>query len=142
MNKPKLNQPDVELTTTFNGMDIPESLNVNVTIPSDMLKDFINQQSILEEYNVTPEILREVLLTGQMFRNQLTFDECIKELEDKGFIIENDEFYMFLHHEQYSINMVIDKKEIKYHTYFGYISLELNELLTKTLRALEEMKDD
>jgi hypothetical protein len=44
---------------------------------------------------------------------------------------------MFLHHEQYGINMVIDKKEIKYHTYFGYISLELNELLTKILKALE-----
>ena len=44
----------------------------------DILKELIVQQSILEEYNVTPEILREVLLTCQMFRNQPTFSGCIK----------------------------------------------------------------
>jgi len=71
-----------------------------------------------------------------------TFKQCIKEWEERGFIVENDEFYIFLNHEQYGISMVINKKERKYHIYFGYISLELNELLNKTLKAMEKMKNE
>ena len=69
-------------------------------------------------------------------------EQCIKEWEERGFIVENDEFYIFLNHEQYGISMVINKKERKYHIYFGYISLELNELLNKTLKAMEKMKNE
>jgi hypothetical protein len=103
----------------------------------DKFKELVDQQDILEEYNVTPEILREVLLTGQMFRKQPTLSQCIKEWEEREFIVNNNELYIFLHHEQYGISMFINKKEIKYHVYHGYISLELNELLNKTLKALE-----
>ena len=66
-----------------------------------------------------------------------TLLECIKVWVDKGFIVNNNDLYIFLHHEQQGISMFINKEEIKYHTYYGYISLELNELLTKTLKALE-----
>jgi len=104
-------------------------------------KELVAQQAILEEYNVTPENIREVLLTGQMFRNQPTLDDCIKKWEEKEFIVENDEFYIFLNHRQHNLSMVINKKEIKYHIYFGYISLELNELLTQTLKAIEVEND-
>lgn len=66
-----------------------------------------------------------------------TLDECIKEWEEKGFITNNNDLYIFLHHEQHHISLFINKKEINYHIYYGYISLELSELLTKTLKALE-----
>ena len=70
-----------------------------------------------------------------------TLKKCIKEWEERGFIVNNNDFYIFLHHEQHCVSMVIEKKEMKYHTYYGYISLELSELLTQTLKALEGMKD-
>ena len=66
-----------------------------------------------------------------------TLSKCIKEWEERGFIVNNNDFYIFLHHEQHCVSMVIEKKEMKYHTYYGYISLELSELLHKTLKALE-----
>ena len=65
-----------------------------------------------------------------------TLEECIKEWKEKGFIVNNNDLYIFLHHEQHSISLFINKREIKYHIYNGYISLELNELLSKTLKAL------
>lgn len=65
-----------------------------------------------------------------------TLEEVKKEWEERGFIVNNNEFYIFLHHEQYGISLFINKKEKNYHIYYGYISLELNELLTKTFRAL------
>lgn len=70
-------------------------------------------------------------------RKQPTLEEVKKEWEERGFIVNNNEFYIFLHHEQYGISMFINKKEKKYHVYSGYISLKLNELLTKTFRALD-----
>ena len=118
-NKPKLNQPDVETTFTTTG----ESLTINMTIPMKQFKD--------------------IFVTGTSVINQqpsLTFSECIKKWEEKGFMVENDEFYIFLNHRQHNLNIVINKKETKYHTYYGYISLELSELLTQTLKALEVRK--
>ena len=103
----------------------------------DKFKELIDQQNILEEYNVRPENIREVLFTGQMFRNQPTLEECIKDWEEKGFIVDNNKFCIHLEHIQYQGDMFIHKEEKKYHVHYGYISLELNELLTKTLKALE-----
>lgn len=75
------------------------------------------------------------------YQENPTFEQCIKEWINKGFTVGNNEDYLFLHHEQHSISMFINKKEIKYHIFYGYISLELNELLNKTLKSLE-VEDD
>lgn len=66
-----------------------------------------------------------------------TLEEVLKEWEEKGYIVNNNKFSIFLHHEQHSLSLFINKEEKKYHIYYGYISLELNELLSKTLKALE-----
>lgn len=124
VNKPKLNIPDVETTTTFTATG--ESLTINMTIPTKQFKDiFVTGTSVVDQ------------------QHNFTFSECIKKLEEKGFIVNNkSEFYMFLDHEQHHISMFIHKQDIKYHIYYGYISLELNELLTQTLKVLKEMEDE
>lgn len=66
-----------------------------------------------------------------------TLEQCIKEWENKGFIVKNDKDYIFLDYGEYGIGLFIDKREMKYHIFYGYISLELNKLLTKTLKSLE-----
>lgn len=72
----------------------------------------------------------------------LTLDECIKEWEEKEYIVNNNESSIFLHHEQHMVSLYISKEKKEYFIYSGYISLELNELLSKTLKSLEKMKDD
>jgi hypothetical protein len=108
-----------------------------------------NIETSPDEMNVLDSICFRLWQLGLTKRNkdklkelthQPTLSECIKEWEDRGFIVNNNELYIFLYHEQYGISMFINKKEIKYHVYHGYISLELNELLNKTLKALEAEK--
>jgi hypothetical protein len=104
------------------------------TIINDYMLTSTEINKIKKQYKIIQELINQ--------QSNPILSECIKKWEEKGFIVENDEFYMFLNHEQYGISMVINKKETKYHIYFGYISLELNELLNKTLKALEVKKDD
>jgi hypothetical protein len=89
---------------------------------------------IIEPLNIIRALTKE--------QSNPTFDECIKEWEDKGFTVEHDEDYLFLRHEQHRISMFINKREIQYHVFYGYITLKLNELLNKTLKALEVIKDE
>lgn len=99
-------------------------------------------QSILEKYNVTPEILKEVLLIGQMFRNQSTLDECKKEWEERGWTIiskEQTELYLIKCDHRYSPLYYMSfyiRKEIQFSTNCP-IDKELLNLLSKTLKALE-----
>ena len=108
----------------------------------DILKELIVQQSILEEYNVTPEILREVLLTCQMFRNQPTLSECIKEWEDRGWTYSKSKpFNWFIVEKNYK-KIIFDGYEVNYSCAKEFdIDLELNDLITKTLKALEVEND-
>lgn len=116
-------------------------------------------QSILEEYNVTPEILREVLLTGQMFRNQPTLEECIKEWEARGYELkidkENKNLIILWNIQKlalFEIDLKYKRIKCKYQipsriSYeidksFAYVDFEELYLLPKTLKALEEMKYD
>lgn len=115
----------------------------------DKFKELIDQQSILEEYNVTPENIREVLLTGQMFRNQPTLEECIKEWEDRGYECLKGSHIISLFHKEKDIEIAIyleDKsycKAEKNGTDYEWITFEEHQLLTKTLKALEvEKKND
>lgn len=103
-------------------------------------------QNILEEYNVTPEILREVLLTGQMFRNQHTFDECIKEWEKLGYKVTtlNNGYLIDIVNSRGLTAFKIDLKNKKYIKLDSVIfhmvepiTFEEHYLLTKTLKALE-----
>lgn len=106
-------------------------------------------QSILEEYNVTSEILREVLLTGQMFRNKPTLLECIKEWNEKGFDVDVYALEIVIYNystvdkeeDEIEISIRIDLKTISY-TNDVELSFDLHRLLSKTLKALEEKEND
>jgi hypothetical protein len=120
----------------------------------NLLQELVDQQAILEEYNVTPEILREVLLTGQMFRNQPTLDECIKEWEARGYELkidkENKNLIILWNIQKlalFEIDLKYKRIKCKYQipsriSYeidksFAYIDFDLIHLLSKTLKALE-----
>lgn len=153
-NKPKLNQPDIEIITTFSDIDIPESLNVNITIPSDMLKDFINQQSVVDfkrdhvELNLREygnmKIERDVIIYNDkvfMYTQNLTFSECIKEWEERGYIIELGITHMWISTVDDNTIATFDLSD-KCVTTSLFIDYDLSVLITKTLKALEEMKDE
>ena len=152
--KSKLNQPDVEITTTFNDSNISESLNVNITIPSDMMENFISQQSIVDfkrnhvelNHKVYNDIKIEhdvITYNGKIYiatKNQSTFKECIKEWEERGWevYVSNREIEIL---ETTSLSVIsIDRKDNSFWCNY-YLSFELLELLNKTLKVLEEMKD-
>lgn len=148
-SKPKLNQPDIEITTTFSDIDIPESLNVNITIPSDMLKDFISQQSIVDfkrdhvelnfrEYGKM-KIEQDVIIYNDkvfMYTQKLTFDECVKEWNKKGWLVSIHKREIEIRDTKTLTYISIDKKDKAYWC-SAYLSFELHYLLTKTLKALE-----
>ena len=152
-NKPKLNQPDIEITTTFSDIDIPESLNVNINIPSDMLKDFINQQSVVDfkrdhvELNLREygnmKIERDVIIYNDkvfMYTQKLTLDECVKEWNKKGWLVSIHKREIVISANRSLAEISIDRKDKAYWC-SHYLSFELHYLLTKTLKALEDKND-
>ena len=152
-SKPKLNQPDVEITTTFNDINIPESLNVNITIPSEMMKDFINQQSIVDfkqqhvelNHKVYGDIKIEsdvITYNGKvfMYTQKLTFDECVKEWNKKGWLVSIHKREIVISDNRSLAEISIDRKDKAYWC-SHYLSFELHYLLTKTLKALEAEKN-
>ena len=102
----------------------------------NLFQELIDQQSILEEYNVTPETLREVLLTSQMFRLQPAFFECVKEWNQKGWIVDIHKREITISDNRSLAEISIDRKDKAYWCGY-YLSFELHYLLTKTLKALE-----
>lgn len=135
---------DVQLGIKRSSLDIIEPLNI--------IRELAKEHAILEEYNVTPEILREVLLTGQIFRNQPTFDECIKMWKDRNAKIKiNHEHLLtiYIPHkdiDKYLICINFWKTSGRYDThiydtedknvYPADIDMELHDLIHKTLKAL------
>lgn len=107
----------------------------------EALQELVDQQAILEEYNVTPENIREVLLTGQMFRLQPAFFECVKEWNQKGWLVDIHKCEITISDNRSLAEISIDRKDKAYWC-SHYLSFELHYLLTKTLKALEGMKDD
>lgn len=110
-------------------------------------KDEFNKiKNILEEYNVTPEILREVLLKGQMARHIPTLEEVKKDWEELGYTyqssFDNKKLITLIKMEE--ISMI--KFDIKTKMFMKTDMITLQEaipftfqehnLLTKTFRAL------
>lgn len=124
MIKPKLNQPDVEITTTTFG----ESITINQTIPSKQFNDIFVTGTIVEEYIPT---LKDVK----------------KEWEDKGWgwsVCGNE---IYIGKDKKSICINITNKTISYNCeslwenqYWLELSFQECQLLTKTIKALEVEK--
>lgn len=106
MNKPKLNEPDVESTlTTFNS-DTGESITINKTIPSQQFKDmFVTgiAPSVIKTNYTKEEIIKEWKALGYDFiftngdgydDDELIFlDKVNREIyiwKDKTYSFDND----------------------------------------------------
>ena len=113
MSKPKLNDPDVEITTTTIG----ESITINKTIPSKQFKDIF----------VTDTAVREIYPT---------LEQVKKEWEELGYEWKEDEFYITLRPSNSGCWLSITKKRKNYLMSGTHISFEIHQLLTKTFRAL------
>lgn len=119
ISKPKLNQPDVEITTTTIG----ESITINKTIPSKQFKDIFVTGTSIEKY--APNL-----------------EEVKKEWEDNGFEIISCSKERFEIYKNWiekgmhtSAKVVIDK----YLYIVGEFSNKYIQLLTKTFRAMERI---
>lgn len=128
---------DVIWSYEESGMEVPQNI-------LNTLNEIQLLQVILNEYNVTPENIREVLLTGQMFRNQPTLLECIKEWNEKGFdvdvyaveIIISNYSTVDKEEDEIEISIRLDKKTIFYMD-DAELTFDLQNLLSKTIKALE-----
>lgn len=118
-NKPKLNQPDVEPTTTL----------PNITIEKEKNLELIKQLGI-ELTSLTPQPSK--------------LEQCIKEWEERGWKVEIRESAINIDYMKFGrISGILIYKAIK-EVRILYENLHYEEfhLLSKTLKALEEMKDD
>lgn len=74
-----------------------------------------------------------------------TLSECIKEWEEKGFIVNNQfkdyQYYTissgYFDMEDIFIYISLNSVNEFYYSLEGHLNIELNELLAKTLKALE-----
>jgi hypothetical protein len=147
INKENLDTIINDVTWSYEecGGEVPQNI-------LDTLNEIKQVQSILNEYNVTPENIREVLLTGQMFRNQSnpSLLECIKEWNEKGFDVDvyaleiNIHNYSTVDKEEHGIEFSIDleKKTLFMEGEYNSFPYDVVHLLSKTLKALEITKDE
>lgn len=80
----------------------------------------------------------------QMFKNQPTFDECIKKWEEKGYEVNiSIDRKLVIESEKYDLTINICKANLIYEisNYYenepAFMTPELHELLTQTLKAME-----
>ena len=117
--KNKLNQPDVEVTTTTTG----ESINLNITIPSKQFTDIFTKQTNIQE-------------------DKPTFEEVKKEWEELGY-----EFTIYTAEDdtmrKFDISKYGEKIILWYdHSYSKVgntdhcFTIQEHNLLTKTFKAL------
>lgn len=122
------------------GFEVPQ----NILDTCNKLKQI---QSVLNEYNVTVENIREVLLAGQMFINPSTFDECIKEWNKKGFKYIRCSNALEFENKKEDITICILKGDENInitdnsYCYSRAISFELHNLIHKTIKAWEVEND-
>lgn len=109
-SKPKLNQPVVETTTTL----------PNITIEKEKNLELAKRCGI----DLTPQPSK--------------FEQCIKEWENRGWNYYKSEHYnwFFVKKEHKEICFDCDKNNYECESFFE-IDLELNALIVKTLKAME-----
>ena len=166
MNKPKLNEPDVEVTTTTFNSTTGESITINETIPSQQFKDIFvtgmkveDQQSIVDFKQNHGELnLREyghikfepdvITYNGKIYvaidSLNPTFEEVKKEWKEKGWKIDEDEYFKTITFIKGDRGIEFNIEEKYYFTFqptpehnsFN-IDIEFHALICKTLKALE-----
>lgn len=125
MNKPKLNQPDVEITTTTTG----ESITINKTIPSKQFKDIFVTDTPIERYNPTLEEVKQEW-------EELGYEWRIpKEYPHMIYLVDDDD------EPHWVLTIKINTQSKKYWKRWGNMdcgsfSFQEHQLLTKTFRAL------
>lgn len=56
-------------------------------------------QNLIDEYCLTPQNIREILVVGQMFRNSTTIEEVKKEWKDNGYTWEESKDFITIYKE-------------------------------------------
>ena len=126
MNKPKLNQPDVE--TTITTAILGDSLNLNVTIPTKQFKDVFVTGMGVEEYKPTlEEVKKEWEDLGYKFKERTNYIIFVDEIDKISFA------FFYKKDGQDDVNCY----EVENHSEEPLIiDIKLHQLLTKTFRAL------
>ncbi len=128
-NKPKLNQPDVESTTTS---PIGESLNINFTIPSKQFEQVFEKDTNIEKRNLTlEEVQKEWEELGWYWHyfynengiaNKYRITKYVPSRKRDGSGDYQLEIYLCNNTKTFNINFNMDMQE--------------HQLLTKTFKAL------
>lgn len=135
--KPKLNQPDVETTVT------QPNLTIEKATPEQFISGVKGYIERLENENERlKRIVRENEYTIKTYFKQPTLSDCIKEWESRGWTYSKSKPFNWLIVEKNYKKIIFDGDEINYSCAKEFdIDLELNDLITKTLKALE-VEDD
>lgn len=127
--KNKLNDPDVEITTTYNNSDKPETITINTTIPSKLFKD--------------------IYLPIAPNQPKPTIEQIKKEWEDLGYkwIIPKEYPHMIYlinddDDQKWVLTIKINHQSKRYWKLWGDMQFESftfqeHQLLTKTFIALD-----
>lgn len=97
-----------------------------------------NSVEELKRYYKSNAVAIEIEINEQ---TNTSFSECIKEWEDRGYIIELGITHMWISTVDDNTVATFDLSD-KCVTTSLFIDYELSILITKTLKALEEMKDE
>lgn len=128
MNKPKLNEPDVESTlTTFNS-DTGESITIKQTIPSKRFK-FVTGMIVIEQIPTEEEIIKEWEALGYEF------------IFTNGDGYDDDDELIFLDKVNREIYIWKDKT-YSFDNDTQTLTFQEHQLLTKTFKWLGWDKED
>lgn len=106
---------------------------------------------LLNEIKVRYPILNDTIKYLEEYQQTLsnpTFNECIKEWIEKKYRVHNYKRELIIESKKYDLTINICKANLIYEisNYYedkpAFITPELHELLTQTLKAMEKMKND
>lgn len=125
------------------GTDVPQNI-------LDTLNEIKQVYNVLDEYNVTPQNIRAVLLIGQMLRNQPTFKQCIHEWKRKGFEVDVFDINIDIYNyntvkytaDEVEFNIDLISKQVSMpNGCYARLDFKIYHLLSQTLKALEDKND-
>lgn len=129
MSKPKLNQPDVEITTTTFNSETGESITINKTIPSIQFEEiFVTGMSIKENYSIE-DALNDFLNDGWTFDYDLYGNCCFIKRHE---MFSDTKIYIKANQNEYVVYAWDEKNHKESNAIIGY---KTHNLLHNFLKA-------
>ena len=99
----------------------------------------------LDCYNKLKEIvnIHNAIITKQnkpLKEKDYTLEEVKKMWEEAGFDVEVTNRFIYTDRLESNNDFIFDKLELRCHSHSGWMNIELFDLITKTLKALEKEK--